>query len=213
MNLCRWWEWKRKSQRRSGRRILDETDGRIRSIWGGDRRHWVTCSCDPQLSAKYTNKHQRLGGTPSRTPLQLIPSHSRNTRGWLSSTSSRKVYAFATLKILVFSPMSPKKWRSQCCSARRTCQRKHRSSGRTSTGLPVSVPWTVCLSSHAASCLLTRRLLAEGQLFLIFVPSQMSFPIDGIRYQDNEQRYTVPAGNNRVSIVSDSGCGSSNRQC
>ena len=30
----------------------------------------------------------------------------------------------------------------------------------------------------------------------------MTFPIDGIRYQDNEQRYVVPAGNNRVSSSS-----------
>ncbi|KIP02984.1 hypothetical protein PHLGIDRAFT_37652 [Phlebiopsis gigantea 11061_1 CR5-6] len=37
----------------------------------------------------------------------------------------------------------------------------------------------------------------DGQLFLIFVPSQMQFPIDGVRYQEQEQRYTIPLGNGR----------------
>ncbi|KAI0345581.1 hypothetical protein BDW22DRAFT_1324421 [Trametopsis cervina] len=37
---------------------------------------------------------------------------------------------------------------------------------------------------------------ADGQIFLIFM-SQMTFPLDGIRYQDQEQRYTIPAGSNR----------------
>lgn len=38
----------------------------------------------------------------------------------------------------------------------------------------------------------------DGQFFLIFMAQQLPFPNDGIRYQDQEQRYALPAGNNRV---------------
>ncbi|OBZ71125.1 SWI/SNF and RSC complexes subunit ssr4 [Grifola frondosa] len=38
---------------------------------------------------------------------------------------------------------------------------------------------------------------SEGQLYLIFLTSQLPFSIDGIRYQDQEQRYTIPAGSGR----------------
>lgn len=34
----------------------------------------------------------------------------------------------------------------------------------------------------------------EGQVFLIFIPPQSSFPNDGIRYQEPETRYSIPAG-------------------
>ncbi|KAJ7065232.1 hypothetical protein C8F01DRAFT_1350409 [Mycena amicta] len=37
----------------------------------------------------------------------------------------------------------------------------------------------------------------EGQLFLVHVSNQSAFPIDGIRYQEPESKYTVPAGPNR----------------
>ena len=39
----------------------------------------------------------------------------------------------------------------------------------------------------------------DGQVFLIFMAHQLPFPNDGIRYQDQEQRYLFPAGANRVS--------------
>ncbi|KAI0793053.1 hypothetical protein BC629DRAFT_1592965 [Irpex lacteus] len=43
----------------------------------------------------------------------------------------------------------------------------------------------------------------DGQVFLIFVPNQMPFPLDGIRYQDQEQRYTIPVGSTRELEVSE----------
>lgn len=36
---------------------------------------------------------------------------------------------------------------------------------------------------------------SDGQLFLIFVPPQLSFPTDGIRYLEAEQRMVVPISN------------------
>ncbi|THH29359.1 hypothetical protein EUX98_g4812 [Antrodiella citrinella] len=42
-----------------------------------------------------------------------------------------------------------------------------------------------------------------GQLFLIFVPPQLSFPIDGLRYQDQEQRYVMPIGNGREMEIAE----------
>jgi len=36
---------------------------------------------------------------------------------------------------------------------------------------------------------------SDGQLFLIFVPPQLSFPNDGIRYQEAEQRMVIPTPN------------------
>ncbi|KAI0088622.1 hypothetical protein BDY19DRAFT_994000 [Irpex rosettiformis] len=43
----------------------------------------------------------------------------------------------------------------------------------------------------------------DGQVLLIFLTNQMSFPIDGIRYQDQEQRYTIPVGSTRELEVSE----------
>ncbi|KAH7913347.1 hypothetical protein BJ138DRAFT_1081741 [Hygrophoropsis aurantiaca] len=37
----------------------------------------------------------------------------------------------------------------------------------------------------------------EGQMLLLYLPNPNSFPNDGIRYQDQETRYSVPAGQNR----------------
>ncbi|KAI8986160.1 hypothetical protein BD414DRAFT_416450 [Trametes punicea] len=37
----------------------------------------------------------------------------------------------------------------------------------------------------------------EGQLFLIFQMPQLPFPLDGLVYQDREQRYSVPIGGGR----------------
>lgn len=42
--------------------------------------------------------------------------------------------------------------------------------------------------------------VAENQLFVIFVSPQLPFPPDGIRYQDQEQRYVLQAGNGRVRV-------------
>jgi len=44
---------------------------------------------------------------------------------------------------------------------------------------------------------------ADGQLFLIFVPPQLSFPIDGLRYQDQEQRFVIPIGNGREMEIAE----------
>ncbi|KAI0265690.1 hypothetical protein BC834DRAFT_878455 [Gloeopeniophorella convolvens] len=37
----------------------------------------------------------------------------------------------------------------------------------------------------------------DGQIYLLFVPGGVNFPIDGVRYMENEQRYTMPAGGGR----------------
>ena len=40
----------------------------------------------------------------------------------------------------------------------------------------------------------------EGSLFIVFLlPQQRVFPNDGVRYQEQETRYTIPAGGGRVS--------------
>ncbi|CAL1713720.1 unnamed protein product [Somion occarium] len=43
----------------------------------------------------------------------------------------------------------------------------------------------------------------DGQLYLIFVPPQMSLPIDGIRYQDTEQSYRIPLGAGREMEIAE----------
>ncbi|KAI0629799.1 hypothetical protein C8Q77DRAFT_267537 [Trametes polyzona] len=43
----------------------------------------------------------------------------------------------------------------------------------------------------------------EGQLFLIYQMSQLPLPIDGLVYQDREQRYTVPIAGGRELEVSE----------
>ncbi|KAI0671187.1 hypothetical protein C8Q78DRAFT_844071 [Trametes maxima] len=43
----------------------------------------------------------------------------------------------------------------------------------------------------------------EGQIFLIFQMPQLPFPIDGLVYQDREQRYTISAGGGREMEVSE----------
>ena len=35
-------------------------------------------------------------------------------------------------------------------------------------------------------------------MYLIFIGPQMSFPNDGMRFQENEQRFAIAAGNGRV---------------
>jgi hypothetical protein len=44
----------------------------------------------------------------------------------------------------------------------------------------------------------------DGQMFLIFMPPQSSFPIDGLRYQEGENRYIIPAGANRELEITES---------
>ena len=74
------------------------------------------------------------------------------------------------------------------------------------TGLSTQVPfqWTYIdrpagMFLYAMIGLNVLRAL-DGQVLLIFVPNQMTFPIDGIRYQDQEQRYTIPVGSTRVCL-------------
>ena len=43
--------------------------------------------------------------------------------------------------------------------------------------------------------------IAEGQVVLIFLPNPAQFPNDGIRYQDQETRYALPAPGNRVRAL------------
>jgi hypothetical protein len=40
----------------------------------------------------------------------------------------------------------------------------------------------------------------DGQVMLLFLPSQSTFPIDGLRYQDQETRFVIPVGSTRVSL-------------
>jgi hypothetical protein len=41
---------------------------------------------------------------------------------------------------------------------------------------------------------------SEGQVYLVFIPPQSGFPNDGIRYQEADNRYSIPAGSSsRVS--------------
>jgi hypothetical protein len=44
----------------------------------------------------------------------------------------------------------------------------------------------------------------EGQIYLVFVtPQSISFPNDGIRYQEPDNRYSIPAGSStRVGRLS-----------
>ncbi|KAF8073561.1 hypothetical protein FPV67DRAFT_752959 [Lyophyllum atratum] len=38
---------------------------------------------------------------------------------------------------------------------------------------------------------------AEGQVLLLFLPPQSPFPIDGLRFQDQEVKFTIPVGTSR----------------
>lgn len=39
---------------------------------------------------------------------------------------------------------------------------------------------------------------ADGQIYLLFVPGSVNFPLDGVRYLEHEQRYTIPLPAGRV---------------
>ncbi|KAF5382783.1 hypothetical protein D9615_002756 [Tricholomella constricta] len=41
----------------------------------------------------------------------------------------------------------------------------------------------------------------EGQVLLLFLPPQSPFPIDGLRYQDQEGKITIPVGSNHLMEV------------
>ncbi|TBU25121.1 hypothetical protein BD311DRAFT_809500 [Dichomitus squalens] len=43
----------------------------------------------------------------------------------------------------------------------------------------------------------------EGSTFLIFQTAQLPFPVDGLVYQDREQRYSIPLGNGRELEVTE----------
>ncbi len=62
----------------------------------------------------------------------------------------------------------------------------------------IDKPTGTCEVAHIpGSCALT---VAEGTAFLIFQTPQLPFPIDGLIYQDREQRYNIPVGTTRVSV-------------
>lgn len=44
-------------------------------------------------------------------------------------------------------------------------------------------------------------LIVDGQVVVIFLPNPAQFPNDGIRYQDQETRYALPAPGNRVRTL------------
>ncbi|KAI0694700.1 hypothetical protein C8Q76DRAFT_685417 [Earliella scabrosa] len=44
---------------------------------------------------------------------------------------------------------------------------------------------------------------SDGQLFLVFQTPQLPFPLDGLVYQDREQRYSMPAGHGRELEVAE----------
>ena|SRR5882762_6964491 len=49
---------------------------------------------------------------------------------------------------------------------------------------------------------------SEGQVFLIFLPPQSGFPNDGIRYQEPDNRYSIPAGSSTRELeITESKCG------
>ena len=39
---------------------------------------------------------------------------------------------------------------------------------------------------------------ADGQIYLIFIPGGVNFPLDGVRYMEHEHRYTIPLQGGRV---------------
>ena len=39
---------------------------------------------------------------------------------------------------------------------------------------------------------------ADGQLYLLFIPGGVNFPLDGVRYMEHEHRYTIPLPGGRV---------------
>jgi hypothetical protein len=45
---------------------------------------------------------------------------------------------------------------------------------------------------------LTPFHLIDGQIFLLFIPGGVPFPMDGIRYMEHEQRYSISIQGGRV---------------
>jgi len=39
---------------------------------------------------------------------------------------------------------------------------------------------------------------ADGQIYLLFIPGGVNFPLDGVRYMEHEHRYTIPLQGGRV---------------
>lgn len=130
-----------------------------------------------------------------------------------SNKHSKKDYVSDTRKTCLCMQIYRKKWLSTCWFAQHTSHSTRLSFGDTLTNQPVSRCAVVCVAYSASvecvtdgsSCSCGRfkwhcgRLwIQEGQLFLIFAMPNTPFPADGIRYQDQEQRYVIPAGNGRV---------------
>lgn len=78
----------------------------------------------------------------------------------------------------------------------------------TQLSLTVPYPWTfidkpVGMSARdrtRTKCADMSVSISEGQVLLLFLPNPAQFPNDGIRYQDQETRYALPAPGNRVRI-------------
>ena len=87
----------------------------------------------------------------------------------------------------------------RCYCAQLHSRKQHHFSGGTLIDRKVSISCVSLLEFYQS---LTRNPCCDsridGQIFLIFVPPQLQLPIDGIRYQEQEQRYTIPLGNGRV---------------
>ena len=60
------------------------------------------------------------------------------------------------------------------------------------------------LTNHQVPPLLSPTLpslsdaVADGQIYLLFIPGGVNFPLDGIRYMEHEQRYAIPLPAGRV---------------
>jgi hypothetical protein len=54
------------------------------------------------------------------------------------------------------------------------------------------------LSSGVTYLSFSDAVATDGQIYLLFIPGGVNFPIDGVRYMEHEQRYTIPLQNGRV---------------
>ena len=85
------------------------------------------------------------------------------------------------------------KLQSICCCEQQPWLKQWHSVGDLSINLLAS------LASQARLALAEATVLTEGQVLLLFLPVRTPFPLDGIRYQDQEVKYNIPVGPNRAS--------------
>ena len=130
-----------------------------------------------------------LSTLPRITPLQC--QHSNRQRRTACAYETRKnlhQLRNATTTLLV-----------RCSCAATTSRPLNPSSGDTLTSHKVIIKrsetqyWTVYAWVYSFAS------LTEGQVFIVAMLPQLPFPIDGIRYQDQETRYTIPVPGDRVS--------------